>query len=500
MHYFLSAPLGYKLTGIEHSILKRVALYNQAQCPCKIVTLNFSTELNLVLDKHELAPDNFINLYQFYQGFTQDRPFTQAQLLVTIPNPTVKHLATTGDFKVYSNGQYIMYVHCFTGSDRIAYINYFDQVGRKIKRELYDYLGYKSLERTLGENQVIISERYFDEKGLVFLEHYPDSDQPFLILHEQQGRRFFNHMNEWVRYWLEAQCKNHVRTYLYLDKNRLYAHWVGPMQAPNLFKFAIIHSTHVRNPNQEYDVTINSNYRYCLTHAQEFDALVVATETQRQDMLALFELKTPIYVIPPSYLRQHRIHPDKRKPNRRPLRILSTGRYAVEKRLDHMIHAIKMLAFELPDITLELYGFGPDKDLNALIVSLGLTEKVTLKGYSAQIKEALYQADLSLVTSKIESFCIAILDSLEQGTPVIAYDIKYGPAAMIQDGYNGSLVTEASIPELAQAIKDFYQHHRLSYTHHTQAITQDYDHSVVLKKWAELVTTATLRRTGPEEA
>ncbi|WP_301284718.1 glycosyltransferase [Acinetobacter pseudolwoffii] len=53
----------------------------------------------------------------------------------------------------------------------------------------------------------------------------------------------------------------------------------------------------------------------------------------------------------------------------------------------------------------------------------------------------------------MKGFCIGILDSLAVGTPVVAYDIKYGPNEIIEDEYSGYLVEDGDIEALALAIE-----------------------------------------------
>ncbi len=51
-------------------------------------------------------------------------------------------------------------------------------------------------------------------------------------------------------------------------------------------------------------------------------------------------------------------------------------------------------------------------------------------------------AYLSLITSNMEGFSLALLESLAHGVPVISYDIKYGPNELITPDFNGYLITE----------------------------------------------------------
>ena len=69
-----------------------------------------------------------------------------------------------------------------------------------------------------------------------------------------------------------------------------------------------------------------------------------------------------------------------------------------------------------------------------LVEDYHLSEHVKFHGFKTHINEEIAKAELMLSTSKMEGFGLAILESLSVGTPVISYDVDYGPSELIQDG------------------------------------------------------------------
>ncbi|MBQ9273454.1 MAG: glycosyltransferase [Succinivibrio sp.] len=45
-----------------------------------------------------------------------------------------------------------------------------------------------------------------------------------------------------------------------------------------------------------------------------------------------------------------------------------------------------------------------------------------------------------MMTSRHEGFSLALQEALYAGVPVVSFDCRYGPAALIEDGVNGYLV------------------------------------------------------------
>ena len=56
------------------------------------------------------------------------------------------------------------------------------------------------------------------------------------------------------------------------------------------------------------------------------------------------------------------------------------------------------------------------------------------------------------MTSRREGFGLAVAESLAVGTPVVTYDVDYGPAELVSDRVNGRVVADGSVEELAAAL------------------------------------------------
>ena len=63
-----------------------------------------------------------------------------------------------------------------------------------------------------------------------------------------------------------------------------------------------------------------------------------------------------------------------------------------------------------------------------------------MRGFLSQLDQEYSDAYLSLITSNMEGFSLALLESLSHGVPVISYDIKYGPSELISPDINGYLI------------------------------------------------------------
>lgn len=129
--------------------------------------------------------------------------------------------------------------------------------------------------------------------------------------------------------------------------------------------------------------------------------------------------------------------------NRNPVRgkIVTCGRLVAIKNHKMLIEAFYEVQKRFHETSLEIYGEGELKlELQAFIDSLGMSDKVFLKGQTSNVEEVLSQAELFVLSSDVEGMPNALQEALAAGVPCISTDCPCGgPAMLIDDGYNGML-------------------------------------------------------------
>jgi glycosyltransferase involved in cell wall biosynthesis len=109
-------------------------------------------------------------------------------------------------------------------------------------------------------------------------------------------------------------------------------------------------------------------------------------------------------------------------------RWLSVGRVAPNKAIDQTIDALAVTrAHHDPEATLLVVGkpaiAAYDDALRRYVAELGLADAVTFAGHAsdATVAEAYAQADVLVVTSAHEGFCVPVTEAMTVGLPVVAY-------------------------------------------------------------------------------
>ncbi len=114
---------------------------------------------------------------------------------------------------------------------------------------------------------------------------------------------------------------------------------------------------------------------------------------------------------------------------------------------------IKVMAL-LPELRLKIIGEGPERPkLEGLISELGLMERVQLAGTvdPKNMPETYAEADLFIMSSYYESQCMALLEGMAVGLPVVASPVGLAPQ-MLADGAAGELAQNNTPEGLAHAV------------------------------------------------
>jgi glycosyltransferase involved in cell wall biosynthesis len=109
-------------------------------------------------------------------------------------------------------------------------------------------------------------------------------------------------------------------------------------------------------------------------------------------------------------------------------RWLSVGRVAPNKAVDQTVIALMVTrAHWDPDASLHIVGkpaiASYDDALHRYVAEMGLAEAVTFAGHAsdATVAAAYAQADVLVVTSVHEGFCVPVTEAMAVGLPVVAY-------------------------------------------------------------------------------
>ncbi|HEX4444581.1 MAG TPA: glycosyltransferase [Galbitalea sp.] len=227
---------------------------------------------------------------------------------------------------------------------------------------------------------------------------------------------------------------------------------VGELLAEGPRSYTLVHTVHNAHtlPPYSWDSPMDGLWGGWFDRIDDMDAVIWLTGAQRADAVRRFAEHANWVVVP---------HPTEPMTDRAPSRerelnrVVMVARLVEQKRVEDAIDVWPTLLERVPDAKLDIYGDGPLRsELESRITELGLVGAVVLHGHVPDAASKLDTAAALLLTSRHEGQPLVILEALARGCPVIAYDVHYGPADMIENHRSGVLVEPGDGGALVEAL------------------------------------------------
>ena len=132
--------------------------------------------------------------------------------------------------------------------------------------------------------------------------------------------------------------------------------------------------------------------------------------------------------------------------------VISIARLTEQKRLERLIAAFARVADK--DARLLILGEGEDRaTLERQVGDLGLSDRVSLPGYVADVAAALHRADVFVLTSDYEGLPAAVLEAMAANCPVLCTDCFPAARTLLTSAEGCALITDTAPDPLARQIE-----------------------------------------------
>ena len=191
-------------------------------------------------------------------------------------------------------------------------------------------------------------------------------------------------------------------------------------------------------------------YKYLCENPEEFDGIIMLTNNAAEDFKNRYGNKDSLFVVPHPYPFAIDKSSFEKRDN---LKAVTIARLDPVKLLDFAIEIFALVVKEIPKANFEIYGRGNEEErLKKLISKLGVEKNVKLMGYTDSPLTVFNNGILSIMTSVAEGFGLTLIESISNGCPAFAFDIKYGPSEIIDDGKTGYLIPRFNKEKYAEQI------------------------------------------------
>ena len=189
---------------------------------------------------------------------------------------------------------------------------------------------------------------------------------------------------------------------------------------------------------------------------QSADVLTTVSISHSNLSAEIFGLGIPPQVIP-NFVDLNKFHPKEADAfglnvQRRP-RIAHVSNFRAVKQSTVMAKIFSKIREKI-DAELWLIGDGPDMDgVRNLFRQNGIEDDVVYWDLQNNVAGLLAQTDILLVTSRMESFCLAALEAMACGVPVVASRVG-GLPEVVLDGKTGLLFDLDQLDQAVQSVLD----------------------------------------------
>lgn len=492
MIYNFNLGIGWASSGVEYAQAYRAKVFRSIGADAKFVFTDMFPRENIqhMTENIGFLDSEIIWLYTFFTD-TKISPvtFTLKQLEATFDQEKYT-FSRDGKIAKYvfdgTNNFYTVYMVDET-SDRVHRVEIVSH-GALIRKDYYTYCRiYAEYYAPLDKKAHMYQRRFFNEDGSVAYEEINDDD----VVMYQFPDKLLCSKEEFVGYMV-SKLNLTEDDVVIIDRTTGIGQAIMQNAKPARIA-SIIHADHFSegSTNEEY-ILWNNYYEYAFSQRDKISFYVSATDDQNKLVREQFEKYlgyTPnVVTIPVGSL------PELKYPegDRKKYSLITASRLATEKHVDWIAEAVVKARKAVPELTLDIYGEGPEsKKINEIIEKYDCEDYIKLCGQQ-NLDEVYKNYEGYIAGSTSEGFGLTLMEAIGAGLPIIGFDVRYGNQNFIDDGENGYKIpvhdrmeSSERIDKLAEAIIKMFTEADLDAFHaHSYEKAKNYLTSEVEKRWA----------------
>ena len=514
MIFFINSSFNKQNSGIEHAQLKRAGLFRDHEEPFKLVFRDWNPRLHNFLEDVGVSSSEVINMFDYFQQtedvktkilHVENLDFGLEDLNYLKESQNHRYIVTHGK-------QFISRVNYFGDDDaeRISSVEQFDAFGNLYRVDNYDFRGFKTLSQWYTPDNKIGTEVWYDLDGRPVVETFNRVDGTGKLvksgwrLTEKDGAVYeFSNIEELTLHFyncLNADYWNDDTLNVFIMDRTHLADWHLQNLDRPAYTVLHLHNSHAGDAQNPMHSVMNNFYEYGLTNANKYDAIISATKKQTSDVRRRFKPKArlftiPVGVVPDEHFKQPQVPMSERVAGK----VLVTARVAPEKRIDHIIEAVGIAKAQIPNISIDIYGYVDHRDndkamtdINRVIKKYHLEDSVSIKDYANNVAELQQQAQVYGLASVMEGFNLSLMEAISNGMVGVTYDVNYGPNEIIVDGENGYVVPYEDIQAMADKFILLFSHPDKLQEMSTRSyeLAERYSEKNVWRAWQRLLSDA----------
>jgi len=446
---------GYKplILTCAHNIDNRQARMWLATAGADQVTINAGTRM--------------LNVYEYFQ-----KSYAEGLENIAVYSKTddgTRYVEVSDNVFEVFDGDILVRKEYYNGNaGSLRMVSFYDN-DKRMKDMIYDDWGYLNHVREFDpESGILKCEKFYTTGGELVIEalhtkreNDEEDTMEKLLVYDDAGNitREFTDNAELVALCLEQiMCDEKFYLFIVEDDNMAKAVATLGDSKKNTALCEVVHNIFL---NDAYDLSSQPQrfYTYLCEHHKKYDGIIMLTEDSRKDFQKLYGKTCNIFVIPHPYPYEiNKVDFNERDSKK----AVIVSRLNITKLVNMSIDIFSLVVKEVPDAILEIYGRGDEEEnLKEQIKHLGLENNVFMRGYTDDPLATYKTAALFMMTSLAEGYGMTLMESICNGCPAFAFDIKYGPSEIIQEGYTGFLIPRFNKEKFAKKMIEYFMDEKM---------------------------------------
>lgn len=240
--------------------------------------------------------------------------------------------------------------------------------------------------------------------------------------------------------------------------------------------------------HNSYDAYLENKNKYHWNQKKVFehmipklDEYVVLTEYDRDKFKSKNNINSRVIYNPRSFKSNEKSDLSEKM-------FLAAGRFVEQKGFDLLVESFNLFSSTNNEWKLTIIGEGKDKEkIKSKVSKYNLNERIFIKEPTDKIKQYFLQSSVLLLPSRWEGMPMIVLESLEMGVPIIAYEIS-AVNQIIKHGKEGLIIDKYDTYKFANAMSYISSDYKLRKTMGLEAIesSKRFDIERISNEWNEL--------------
>jgi len=425
--------LDKKNGGMTFALKTRAEVLTDEKFDVHIITHGYSVNEQLKSKGYSVT-----NIYDYYaqskgQPLGEEMIFFQDEILYKDKN-------RKNCFRVFSKGEYKQYRQYKSNGELIS-IDSFALPWNRNKKYLFK------------DNQ-LVKIFYMDSNNKPKLAKYIKYNNCYITSvvdsNTWQDKVIYNHADNEENTFYDFKfnfVKKYIEKYkidmVFIDKREDAEFFLKlKNKIPMIKLIFVLHSSHYLDYKKEKG--LHPSLNNVIDNIEKFHRIIILTDEQKKEIIKQVDYENKFSVVSNIIDYNNLTNQAQTRKN-----LISIGRYEPVKNMIEMIDIFDLIAKEIPDIRLDLYGYGKEKDK---LLSLSKGKNIGIHNFVKNPKDIMKNASAFLLTSLYEGQPLVLLECYDTQCPVFSYPIKFGPKDTIENYENGIVLDKRDKKKMAMKI------------------------------------------------